>query len=133
MRSSEEWQRTIAGKSKALSFAAIGEAMLLIDPQLLGRLLLGHDLAGVSLPMARIAGIALIGLGIACWPGPAVGGMLFYSIAVAFYLSYLGLFAGLTGVLLWPAMALHAFLAALLSRVWLASGRRSSRGDDSTE
>jgi hypothetical protein len=57
--------------------------------------------------------------------------MLFYSIAVALYLSYLGLFAGLTGVLLWPAIALHAFLAALLGRVWLVCNQRSSGGDDS--
>ena len=118
--------------SKALIFAAIGEAItglaLLIAPQLVGRLLFDQDLAGVALPIARIAGIALIGLGVACWPGPAVGGMLFYSIAVALYLSYLGLFDGLTGVLLWPAIALHAFLAALLGRVWLVGNQRSRGG-----
>jgi hypothetical protein len=59
-----------------------------------------------------------------------VGSMLFYSIAVTLYLSYLGLFEGLTGILLWPAIALHAVLAALLGRVWLVGNQRSSGGDD---
>jgi hypothetical protein len=59
-----------------------------------------------------VAGIALIALGIACWPGPPLLGMLTYS---ALYLAYLGLAGGLTGVLLWPAVILHAILTALLT------------------
>jgi hypothetical protein len=133
MRPGEHSRGTFGGE-KAPIFAAIGEAItglaLLIAPQLVGRLLFDQDLAGIALPVARIAGIALIGLGVACWAGPAVGGMLFYSIAVALYLSYLGLFEGLTGILLWPAIALHAVLAALLGRVWLVGNQRSSGGDD---
>ena len=58
----------------ALAFAAIGEAAtglaLLIAPSLVGQLLLGEQLSGVAMPVARVAGIALIALGIACWPGP---------------------------------------------------------------
>ena len=55
-----------------LIFAAVAEAAtglaLLIVPSLVGQLLLGEDLTGVAIPVARVAGIALIGLGIACWP-----------------------------------------------------------------
>ena len=51
----------------ALVFAAVAEAAtglaLLIVPSLVGRLLLGGQLAGVAIPVARVAGIALIGLG----------------------------------------------------------------------
>ena len=93
-----------------------------------------HNRAGIGSEKALIfaaIGEAITGLAVACWPGPAVGGMLFYSIAVALYLSYLGLFAGLTGILLWLAIALHAFLAALLGRVWLVGNQRSSGGDNS--
>jgi len=94
----------------ALVFAGVAEAAtglaLLIVPSLVGQLL----------PIARVAGIALTGLGIACWPGPPLFGMLSYSAMVTLYLAYLGLAAGLSGPLLWPAVILHLLLTALLAR-----------------
>ncbi len=51
-----------------------------------------------------MAGIALIGLGIACWPGTPIVGMSIYSAAVALYLAYVGFAGGFGGVLLWPAV-----------------------------
>ncbi|WP_245425480.1 hypothetical protein [Phyllobacterium brassicacearum] len=48
-------------------------------------------------------------------------GMLTYSIVVMLYLAYLGFAGGLTGVLLWPAVTLHAILSILLGRAWLAA------------
>ena len=103
-----------------LIFAAVAEVItglaLLIAPALVGKLLLGESLTGVALPVARVAGIALIGLGIACWPGPPLLGMLTYSALVTLYLAYLGYAGGFAGVLLWPAVALHAILTALLAR-----------------
>ena len=64
---------------KVLIFAAVAEAAtglaLLIVPSLVGQLLLGEELTGVAVPVARVAGIGLIGLGIACWPGPPLVGM----------------------------------------------------------
>jgi hypothetical protein len=114
--------------SKALIFAAVAEAAtglaLLIVPSLVGQLLLGEELSGIAIPVARVAGIALIALGIACWPGPPLVGMLTYSTLVALYLAYLGLAVGSTGVLLCPAVALHLVLSILLSRVWLDSEAR---------
>lgn len=104
----------------ALVFAGVAEAAtglaLLIVPSLVGQLLLGEPLAGVAIPVARVAGIALIGLGIACWPGPPLVGMLTYSAVVTLYLAYLGLTAGVGGVLLWPAVILHLVVTALLAR-----------------
>ncbi len=105
---------------KALIFAAIGEAAtglaLLIVPSLVGQLLLGEQLAGVAISVARAAGIALIALGMACWPGPPLVGMVTYSAFVTVYLAYLGFAGGLTGVLLWPAVVLHVILTVLLTR-----------------
>ena len=43
-----------------------------------------------------VLGIALIALGVACWPGPAVIGMLTYGLAVTVYLAYLGFAAALS-------------------------------------
>ena len=103
-----------------LIFAAIGEAAtgvaLLLVPQLVGQLLLGVELTGIAATVARVAGIALIGLGVACWPGTPLLGMLLYSAAVTLYLAYLGLAGGFSGILLWPAVILHAILTALLTR-----------------
>ena len=103
----------------ALTFAAVAEVAtglaLLIAPSLTVHLLLGEQLTGVAMPVARVAGIALIALGIACWPGPPLVGMLTYSALITLYLAYLS-FAGLSGILLWPAVVLHAILTALLSR-----------------
>ncbi len=108
---------------KVLIFAAIAEAAtglaLLLAPSLVGQLLLGEGLTGIALPVARVAGIALIGLGIACWPGPPLLGMLIYSAVVALYLAYLGFVDGLTGILLWPAVVMHVILTVLLGHAAL--------------
>jgi hypothetical protein len=107
---------------RALIFAAVGEAAtglaLLIVPSLVGQLLLGEELTGIALPVARVAGIALIALGVACWPGPALAGMLTYSAGVTLYLAYLGLGGEWVGPLLWPGVALHAVVALLLVWTW---------------
>jgi hypothetical protein len=103
-----------------LIFAAVAEAAtglaLLFVPSLVGQLLLGVEFTGTTIPVARVAGIALIGLGIACWPGPPLVGMLIYDAAVALYLAYVGFVDGLTGRLLWPAVLVHAILTVLLAR-----------------
>jgi hypothetical protein len=99
----------------AVSEAATGVALLVV-PSLVGQLLLGAELTGIAIPVARVAGIALIGLGVACWPGPPRIGMLTYSASVTLYLAYLGFGGGLTGLLLWPAVVLHMILTALL--IW---------------
>ena len=110
---------------RALVLAAVGEAAtglaLLVVPSIVGKLLLGEELTGVAVPVARVAGIALIGLGVACWPGTPILGMLTYGAAVAVYLAYLGLAGGLGGILLWPAVALHVVLAILLVTAWRRS------------
>jgi hypothetical protein len=104
----------------ALTFAAVAEAAtgltLVIVPSLVGQLLLGDQLTGTAIPVARVAGIALIGLGISCWPGPPLARMLTYSALVTPFLAYLGFRGGLTGVLLWPVVVLHLILTVLLTR-----------------
>ena len=107
---------------KLLALAAFSEAAtglaLLILPSLVGRLLLGEELKGVAVAVARVLGIALIALGVACWPGPALLGMLTYGALVTLYLLYLGIRSEWVGPLLWPAVVLHAVLTLLLARAW---------------
>lgn len=107
-----------AAMRNVLKLAAAGEIAtglaLLFAPSFVVALLLGQDLDRTVLPIARVTGLALIGLGIACWPGPPLIAMLAYSTAVAAYLAYLGLTGGATGTFLWPAVVLHLVLSALL-------------------
>lgn len=107
-----------------LAVAAVGEAatgaLLLLAPSVVGRLLFGAELAGMAETMARVAGIALIALAVACWPGTPLLGMLTYSAGAALYLAYMGWVDGTGGILLWPAVALHVGLTILLARVALS-------------
>jgi hypothetical protein len=110
---------------KLLALAAVGEAAvglaLLIDPPLVAKLLLGMgQLAGAGLVIARVTGIALIGLGVSCWPGStAFAGILTYGVVLTLYLAGLGLGGAFVGVLLWPVVALHAVLVGLMAWAWL--------------
>ncbi|OAF11857.1 hypothetical protein AYJ54_08150 [Bradyrhizobium centrolobii] len=115
--------------SKVLGFAAIAEVAtglaLLAIPSLVGQLLLGQQLAGVAIPVARVTGIALIALGIACGLATPLMGMFAYSSAVTLYLAYLGSTGEFAGALLWPAAMVHAFLSILLGRALLTTAASS--------
>ena len=107
---------------KLLTVAAVAEASggvaLLIVPSFVGQLLFGAELTGVATTMARLTGIALIALGVACWPGTPLVGMLTYSTLATLYLLYLGIRGEWVGPLLWPAVVLHVVLTVLLAITW---------------
>ena len=76
---------------KVLTIAAVAEAAmgvaLIVIPSLVVRLLLGSQLAGVASPLARVAGIALLALGFACFPRcTPLCGMLTYTLLATAYL-----------------------------------------------
>jgi hypothetical protein len=110
--------------NKILMLAALAEAaagvILLAYPPIVVRLLFDAEIVGAGVTMSRLAGIALIGLGAACWPSTdtrrAFQGMVTYSVTAALYLVYVGLAGGLSGILLWPAVVLHVVMTALLTR-----------------
>jgi len=108
---------------KLLIFTGVAEAAtgvaLLVVPVLVGRLLLGTELAGVSVVVTRVAGIALLALGVGCWPGTPLCGMLTYNALGTMYFAWLAFGGEWRGPLLWPAVVLHAVLAILLARAWL--------------
>ena len=116
---------------KLLAVAAIAEVAtglaMLVVPSPVGRLLLGADLTGISIPVARVTGIALIALGVACWPDrTALCGMLTYSALTTLYLLYLGIRGEWVGSLLWPAAAYHAVTTFALTRAWFGGRRAGS-------
>lgn len=112
--------------NKLLALTAAGEAalglVLVVHPPIVVRLLFNAELAGMGVVMGRVAGIALIALGVACRPGngaaQAPWGMLTYSALVTLYLAYLGIEGEWVGNLLWPAVVLHAALTFFFVRAW---------------
>jgi hypothetical protein len=124
----EVWRE---GVKKLLAFSAASEAALgviwLVYPPIVARLFFDAELAGVGMVMGRVAGIALIALGLACWPGSDAGrspsralrAMLCYGLLATLYLAYLGIRREWVGSLLWPAVAVHVVLVLLLARGWL--------------
>ena len=115
---------------KVLALAAVAEiatgVALILFPLLVVRLLLGAEPTGLAIPIARVTGIALLALGIACWPGPALLGMLTYGALATLYLLYLSICGEWVGPLLWPAVGLDAILT-FLARSWLAK-RMTDKG-----
>jgi len=94
-------------------------------------LLLGAALdSPTGLTVGRVAGVALLSLGVACWLARRdaqsraatglIAAMLLYNIAVVSLLTYAGTCSGLVGVALWPAVLLHGALA-----VWCSACLRS--------
>jgi hypothetical protein len=118
--------------NRLLGLAAVIEAAtglaLIIHPPLLSHLLLGEGVSGAGMALGRVAGFALLSLGLACWPGldsagantQAARALLTYNLLATLYLGYLGIGGQTVGTVLWPAVALHAVLTLLLARAWLA-------------
>ena len=99
---------------------ATGLALIAV-PAIVVRLLLGAEISGASVPLGRVAGAALLALGVACWLARddtqsraargLVVAMLMYNIAATAVLAFAGIGLGLHGVVLWPAVVLHAVMA----------------------
>ena len=119
----------------------VGTALLLLFvPAVPLAVLLGVEQAAPeTLLIARVAGVALLAIGVACWlargderSAAQVGlliGILIYDVGAAALLAYAGIGLGMTGLALWPAVAIHAALAvwSLLSLRTGQSSRKPAR------
>ena len=98
--------------------------LLLLSPALFGRLILGAELSEPGQALGRLTGIALLGFALACWPKQATNSTLASLHLSTLYLSYLlGIEGTSAGMLLWPAVALHLLLTALLAADHLSAKR----------
>ena len=96
----------------------------MIAPEMVAALLVRAQITELATLLGRCMGIALIALGLACWPqrqveqpgSAAFRAMFTYSALIALFLGYVGAVAHLGGPLLWPAVGLHGAVALLL--VW---------------
>ncbi|MDA9468271.1 hypothetical protein [Bradyrhizobium sp. CCBAU 53415] len=124
-----------SGTTKWTLLAAVVEAaatglVLSVRPSWFAWLVFGAEFSNAGIVLSRLTAIALLGLALATWPTTAatnqlassVRVLLIYNVLAAVYLVYVGIGNQLTGVLLWPAVALHGMLAVLLGRAWLATG-----------
>jgi hypothetical protein len=121
-----QWSRSVLGVSAAIE--AITGLVAILFPQVLIRLLFDADAAGVESVIARVAGIALVSLGLGCWMGRqeasggwALAAMLIYNALVAIYFTVVGFGTEFAGILLWPAAAVHAAFTALLAYPLIAT------------
>lgn len=95
---------------------------LLIAPSMIVLLLLGSVLeAPAAITLGRVAGTALLALGIACWlahgdmpSSPAQGlvvAMVVYNLGAVVILGTAGVSSESRGIALWPAVLLHSVMA----------------------
>jgi hypothetical protein len=116
----------------AILEAATGLCLLFV-PAVLFAVLLGLDHATIeAIFVGRLAGAALLAIGIASWIARAdtrtpaqlglLTGILIYDAAAAILLAFAGSVLKMIGVLLWPAVAIHAILA-----VWCLGCLRPER------
>src|SRR5438046_7368831 len=108
-------------KLTAIIEAATGLGLVAV-PAVVVRLLLASPLGtSASIPLGRVAGVALLALGVACWLARddtqsraargLVVAMLMYNLIAIAVLAFAGIGLGLHGVALWPAVVLHAVMA----------------------
>lgn len=104
---------------------------LLILPSVLFASLLGLEQATVdAIFVGRIAGAALLAIGVASWMARSdalttaqcglLTGILIYNAAASVLFAFAGAVLKMSGVLLWPAVVLHAILT-----VWCFSCLRA--------
>jgi hypothetical protein len=109
----------------ALSEGATGLLLLCLPSGVMELLLGTSSTASEATLVARIAGAALLAIGVACWlarndgGAPAqlglLTGVLIYDVGAAALLAYAGLATSMAGIALWPAVGAHTALA-----VWCA-------------
>ncbi|HEV3090315.1 MAG TPA: hypothetical protein VGX91_02610 [Candidatus Cybelea sp.] len=108
--------------------------ILIIIPELFSRLVFGAQLSPPGLALGRFAGIALLSMGFLAWPRPrshaasgemVVPSLSIYNLLASVYLTYLGAGVKLSGLFLWPVVAIHAILAVLFIRAFIVHERQT--------
>jgi ABC-type spermidine/putrescine transport system permease subunit II len=94
---------------------------LVAMPDLVVRLLLGAGIAGAGIPLGRVAGVALLALGVACWFASydarscaargLASAMALYNPGVAIVLGVSAFHSQQAGTTFWPAVILHTVMA----------------------
>ena len=96
-------------------------AIFIIAPNIPCALLFGANPENIGTPLARWVGVSLFAVGVACLPSNAgeshrraALGLFAFNAGVAILFAWVGAVATVHGFLLWPAVILHAVIAAAL-------------------
>lgn len=95
---------------------------LLIAPSMVVLLLLGSALeTSAAITLGRVAGVALLALGLACWLAHSdtqnsaarglVTAMVLYNLGAVVIFGAVGVGSQPRGIALWPAVVLHSIMA----------------------
>lgn len=116
----------------AIIEAATGLALLVV-PTIVVKLLLGEEISGAAIPLGRVAGVALLALGVACWFARGdtqsraargmIAAMLLYNAGATVVLGAAGIWSQTVGIALWPAVILHGVMG-----VWCVTRLKSFKG-----
>jgi hypothetical protein len=108
---------------------------LLAAPVVVVQLLLGAEITGPAVPLGRVAGTALLALGVACWIARGdvgdraarglVAAIWLYDVGAVVVLGSAGIQSQTAGVQLWLVVVFHAAMA-----IWCAT-LLSRKPDDS--
>src|SRR5215510_15077748 len=113
------WHRT-AVMLAAWVEIIVGASFLLV-PNAQSQLIFGATPEGIGDTWARFAGVALIGLGIACLPSNLAGtrqgvrGLLVFNIGATIFFAWVAVATTFQGVILWPVVILHAVITTVLA------------------
>lgn len=114
------WQRTVL--LIAAWFEILVGASFVLALNLQSQMLFGATVEGAGAGFGRLAGIALIGLGVACLPAKleearqrAVRVLFVYNIGAAILIAWIGATTTFSGVVLWPIVLVHAVIALALA------------------
>lgn len=98
----------------------VGASFLLV-PNAQSQMIFGATPEGIGETWTRFAGIALIGLGIACLPSNLAGtrqgvrGLLVFNIEATIFFAWVAVATTFQGVILWPVVILHAVITIVLA------------------
>jgi hypothetical protein len=123
---------------KSAPEALVGLSLLVL-PAMVVSLLVGQQLAEpAGVAIARVAGVALLALGISCWLARndiqsraargLVVALLLYDVSIVLILLSARFRAGLSGIGIWPTVVLHSglgfwsFLCLKKANQWAVEG-----------
>ena len=119
-RSKAAWPRTVLKMAAWLEIIVGASFFLGFNVQ--SQLLYGAAPEGMAVLWARFAGIALIGLGLACLPSNpagtrrgAVRSLLVFNFGATIFFAWVAVATMFRGVLLWPVVSLHAVITIALA------------------
>jgi len=102
---------------------------LLVAPVFVIGLLLGDGLGPTGIAVARVLGIGLLSVGVAAWESPGQDtrlaqrvGLCIFNVGAVVAFVIFGTYGGMSGILLWPAVVLHALIGAMMA--WVIMNQR---------